>query len=1031
MKILDSYRRLTFDTIPIYLQPEKPDWFIPTPKADFILRNLKRGGALPTIAQKFNQKFGCDFFQALLLINNLLSRFDNRRPAKYPGRRYYHQLQNLKECWFHVTDQCTMTCKHCMFSSNRKTQTSLDYGKLMNTIGEAYCLGCKVFFFTGGEPFLYAGLKEACDAILKKGDTRVVILTNGKDVRKFEGWLQKIPADRLHFQISMDGLEKAHDTIRGRGAFQALLISLRFLKKFGFPITLAMTVTRHNFQEMASIVTIAQELEINNIHYLWFFKKGKGEPHFFVPPSIIFSELRKAYEKARHQNIIIDNVESIKSQIFSLPGTKFDLSNAGWESIAVGPDETIYPSPALIGERELAAGTIADGLENVWKKSPVFKKLRTSSLIQDKKEGRNPLKFLTGGGDCDHSYIAGKTFVGADSYGELYNLIALYLLAQAAKGYEQNDKVGLVCRMGERLLVCDEKSAPVAFTHSNCFLSIPKKNLHDGVTAFYTRATESLNTDIVNPVSYPEEEISHIPSEARVCSYGCGSPILDCSLSPGETMVDLGCGIGVECFMGAKKVGSQGLIIGIDMLPVMLNRARNIAEKVATVLGFNNVRFIRGLLEEIPLPPESVDVVISNCVINLSPDKRQTFREVKRILKPGGRLCICDIVSEGNVPLEIQYNEKLRGECLGGAMKESELFALLEDLSFEKIFVQKRFLYRQIEDHKFYSLTYTACKPEPTCSQQILYRGPFNAVISDDGKIIRRGKPQHLNFPSRVSLNESFFVFDQQGTNTNVEQKATCCCSPSPEVSQARRPETGAHKSATGCVVCGKELQYLSDSHHSECFYCGRLCLSNAICVDGHFICDQCHSRDALEVIQSVCLNAPHRDMIALLQKIRTHPSLNMQGPEHHSLVPAIILSVYKNLGGNSTGQDILTAIEQGKTIVGGACSFLGICGAAMGVGIAFSIILKANPYAGEKRQIVMNITRSVAGRIARYKAARCCQRESWLALKTASQLSLKYLKHFLPAETELRCTQFNLNKECIRTGCPLWDQAGQIRAQE
>ena len=1020
MKILDTYWRLKFDNIPIYIQPEKPDWFIPTTKGDFILRNLKKGGSLPTIAQKFNQKFGGDFFHALLLINNLLSRLDNHRPAKYRGRGYYRQLQKLKECWFHVTNQCTMICKHCMFSSNRGTQTSLDYGKLMQTIAEAYHLGCKVFFFTGGEPFLCARLTEACDAILNNDDTRVVILTNGKDVRKFEGWLKKKPTDRLHFQISMDGLEKNHDAMRGRSAFQALLGSLRFLKKFGFPITLAMTVTRHNVQEMASLVTIASELGINNIHYHWLFKKGKGTPRFFVPPSMIFPELRKAYEKARDQNIIIDNVESIKSQIFSLPGTKFDLSNAGWESIAVGPDEIIYPSPALIDEKELAAGTIAEGLKNVWEKSPVFKKLRASSLIQDKNEERNPLKYLIGGGDSDHSYIAGKTFVGADPYGELYNLIALYLLSQEAEGYAHDDNVGLVCRMGERLLVCDENSAPVAFTHSNCFLSIPKKNAHDGITGFYSRATESLNTDILNPIHYPEEEISHIPREARVCSYGCGSPILDCSLSPGETMVDLGCGIGVECFIGAKKVGPQGLIIGIDMLPVMLNRARNTAEKVATVLGFNNVAFIRGLLEKIPLPPESVDVVISNCVMNLSPDKRQTFREVKRILKPGGRLCICDIVSEGNVPLEIQYNEKLRGECLGGAMKESELFALLEDLSFERIFVQKRFLYRQIEGHNFYSLTYIAYKPKLNCSQKVLYRGPFNAVITDDGQIIRKGIPQYLNIPSTVSLDESFFVFDQQETIINVEQNVTCCCSNSPEVIQARS-ETGAHKSATGCMVCGQDLHYLPDARHAECFYCGRVYLSNALCVDEHFICDQCHSRDALKVVQSVCLNAHHEDMIALLQEIRTHPSMSMHGPEHHSMVPAIILSVYKNLGGDTSENDLLTALERGQTIGGGACSFLGICGAATGVGIAFSIILKANPYAGEKRQLVMNITRSVAERIAGYKAPRCCQRESWLALKAASDLSQKYLPVYLPAHKKIICTQSQLNKECIGSACPLW----------
>jgi len=1013
-----------FDSIPIYIQPETPDWFIPTTKGDFILSNLKKGGSLPPIAQKFNQKFGGEFFYALMLINNLLSRLDNHRPAKYRGRRYYHHIPNLKECWFHVTNRCNMTCEHCMFSSNTENHTYLNFEKLMQTIAEAYRLGCKVFFFTGGEPFLYPRLTEACDAILNNHDTRVVILTNGKDVRKFEGWLKKKPTDRLHFQISMDGLEKNHDAMRGRSAFQALLGSLRFLKKFGFPLTLAMTVTRHNVREMASIVTIAGELEINNIHYLWLFKKGKGNPRFFVPPTMIFSELRKSYEKARNQNIIIDNVESIKSQIFSLPGTKFDLSNAAWESIAVGPDETIYPSPALIGEKELVAGTIAEGLKNVWEKSPVLKNLRASSLIQDKKRKRNPLRYLIGGGDIDHSYIAGKIFVGADPYVELYTLIALYLLSQEAKGYEQNDNVGLVCRMGERLFNCDETSSPVAFTHSNCVLSLQYKNGHDGVASFYSRAAESLNTDISNPIHYPEEEIHHIPEEARICSYGCGSPILDCSLTQGETMVDLGCGIGVECFIGAKKVGPHGLTIGIDMLPVMLNRARKAAQKVSTDLGYNNIAFIQGLLEEIPLPPESVAVVISNCVINLSPDKRKTFSEIKRILKPGGRLCISDIVSEENIPLEVKYNEKLRGECIGGAMNESELFALLEDLNFERIFVQKRFHYRQIEGHNFYSLTYTAYKPAMNCSQKLLYRGPFKAVITDDGQIIRRGIPQHFKIPSNVSLDESFFVFDQQGTITNVKQDIACCCSDSPEVAKTGDTAIGEQKPVTGCLVCGQDLNYLSEGRPEKCFYCGHQYLAHALCVDGHFICDHCHSRDALELIQSVCLNTYHEDMIALLQKIRTHPSMSMHGPEHHSLVPAIILSVYKNLGGNSTDHDILTAIERGKTIVGGTCSFLGICGAAIGVGIAFSMILKANPYSGKERQLVMKITKCVTEKIAKYKAPRCCQRESWLALKAASNLSRKYLPICLPAHEKITCAQFHLNKECIRAMCPLWGES-------
>jgi len=160
--------------------------------------------------------------------------------------------------------------------------------------------------------------------------------------------------------------------------------------------------------------------------------------------------------------------------------------------------------------------------------------------------------------------------------------------------------------------------------------------------------------------------------------------------------------------------------------------------------------------------------------------------------------------------------------------------------------------------------------------------------------------------------------------------------------------------------------------------------------------------------------------MIALLKTIRNHPVFPMHGPDHHALVPAVILSVYKNLGGDISDQDILTGIDRGNNIPGGACSFLGVCGAATGVGIAFSIIVNANPYKGKERQLVQKATKKVLEEIARYEAPRCCRRECWTALKAAAGLSKSYLAIRLPAEGNFRCTQSNLNKECIGSKCPL-----------
>jgi len=164
--------------------------------------------------------------------------------------------------------------------------------------------------------------------------------------------------------------------------------------------------------------------------------------------------------------------------------------------------------------------------------------------------------------------------------------------------------------------------------------------------------------------------------------------------------------------------------------------------------------------------------------------------------------------------------------------------------------------------------------------------------------------------------------------------------------------------------------------------------------------------------------------MIALLQRIRKHAAITMHGPEHHSLVPGVILSVYKNMGGSISDEGILSGIERGRSVAGGACSFLGVCGAATGVGIAFAIILEANPYSGKERHLVMQVTREVMDRIAAYEAPRCCQRESWIALKAASELSEKYAAIHLPAESGMRCMQHRSNKECIGKLCPLWNDA-------
>lgn len=222
-------------------------------------------------------------------------------------------------------------------------------------------------------------------------------------------------------------------------------------------------------------------------------------------------------------------------------------------------------------------------------------------------------------------------------------------------------------------------------------------------------------------------------------------------------------------------------------------------------------------------------------------------------------------------------------------------------------------------------------------------------------------------------------------------------------------------------MVCGGDLEYLQDRETMQCYYCGVEKAGNAVCSRGHFVCDACHAKDALSIIKEVCLNTDQKDMIALLKKIRSHAAFPVHGPEHHGLIPAVVLAVYRNSGGMLSRDRMLAGINRGAEVPGGACGFYGSCGVALGVGTAFSIILEANPLKSKARRIVQAITAEVLKNIAEYNAPRCCQRECYIGLLEAARLSDVYLDVKLTANEPLACAQHAENKECIGKACPLW----------
>ena len=199
--------------------------------------------------------------------------------------------------------------------------------------------------------------------------------------------------------------------------------------------------------------------------------------------------------------------------------------------------------------------------------------------------------------------------------------------------------------------------------------------------------------ETVDPITsnlYTDAEGAEVPAEALAASLGCGNPAALAELRPGEVVLDLGSGGGIDVLLSARRVGPAGKAYGLDMTDEMLELARENGRKA----GLTNVEFLKGQIEQIPLPASSVDVIISNCVINLSADKDTGIREAFRVLKPGGRLAVSDVVVRGEVPAEIRRSVELWIGCVAGALDEQEYRAKLATAGFEQIDVEATRVYR-------------------------------------------------------------------------------------------------------------------------------------------------------------------------------------------------------------------------------------------------------------------------------------------------------------------------------------------------
>lgn len=307
-------------------------------------------------------------------------------------------------------------------------------------------------------------------------------------------------------------------------------------------------------------------------------------------------------------------------------------------------------------------------------------------------------------------------------------------------------------------------------------------DVETAVRARYSRAAQAREAELCCPTAYDPDTLKAIPEEVIARDYGCGNPSR--YLNAGETVLDLGSGSGKICFIASQVVGPDGAVIGVDMNDDMLDLARRSAPIVARNIGFGNVRFGKGRIQDLALdldklnaflerspvvssadldrldaemarlradeplvPSDAVDVVVSNCVLNLVKpgDKARLFDEIFRVLKRGGRAVISDIVSDEDIPDRLQNDPDLWSGCLSGALREDRFLSAFEDAGFHGIEMTSRATdpWRTVEGIEFRSVTMTAWKgkqgPCMDHKHAVIYRGPFKEVVDDDGHVIRRG----------------------------------------------------------------------------------------------------------------------------------------------------------------------------------------------------------------------------------------------------------------------------------------------------
>ncbi|GJQ60576.1 MAG: methyltransferase domain-containing protein [Candidatus Scalindua sp. AMX11] len=843
-----DYVQIEKEALCLLIDPETPNWIVTDKRGADIVKSMKEGKAFNTLIYDYSNVFDIDHIKAWVEIDMFLKdllrcEFLSSEPFEkkdYVGRAGLLPIDKLNELWIHTNNSCNLTCSHCLVNSSPREDEGLSTDTIQKIVDEAVNLGTSRFFITGGEPFLRKDIFELIEYVCNVKNSELIILTNGMLLKgKTLERLQDFERERLKIQISLDGSKpEINDPLRGEGSFIQIVEGITNAVKIGYLPTVTSVVTNDNIEDISEITKLIAKIGVRTHHLLWVHKRGRitdNGTDFFPPIDKLIEATRKVKSIATGLGITVDNLDSYKFRANSTKGTRYDLGNACYDSLCVYSDGYVYPSASFAGYEQLRCGNILENsLREVWEDGKISKAFRNATIKNKEQCMACHIKFICGGGDSEHSFfysengaeLINNSFpkdVGVhaldpycDLHKEIVNDVIFELAETRRKMFERKTgfSAPVVFRsMGEGAVNCglamsdigksqskletpsskfqnpspaSDQAQSIRTLHSNCVLSFDVDKPRSIVREFYGNAAETPQEDLCCPTKNSQEDTSHIPQEVLDRFYGCGSPTTIAKVSEGETMVDLGAGAGIDCFIAAKKVGKSGKIYGIDMTDEMLKVANENRRLVAEELGYDIVEFRKGFLEDIPVDESTVDLITSNCVINLSPDKKAVFDEMWRVLKDHGRIVISDIVSDEVTPPHLRANKQLWGECISGALTEDEFLTYLEQAGFYGLQTLQKVFWKEVEGYSFYSVTVRGYKFEKKdgcvyVGQKAIYHGPYKAIVDEEGHLFPRNEPVEICTDTAAKLSHLPYAGQFTIVNSNEEITTSYRCSTSEE----------------------------------------------------------------------------------------------------------------------------------------------------------------------------------------------------------------------------------------------------------